>query len=394
MSNPENASHPTDSSVVVLLRCDEYDPARVAETVSRGISMLGGIRQFATPEDRILLKPNLLVGKRPERAVTTHPAVFEAVARCFQEAGATVTYGDSPGFGRIETIARRAGIGAVADALDIPLADFRTGKTVSFPEGHAIKQFEIAVGALEADGIVSLSKLKTHALTRMTGAVKNLFGCIPGMLKGEFHGRLTDVERFSAMLVDLNRLLRPRLHIMDGIVAMEGNGPHNGRPRALRSLLFSTDPVALDAVMCRLVHLEPTLMATEVWGERLGLGRHTRVTVIGDAVETLACSEFDVNRKTDFSVHMVHPLISRLMKNYVTPRPVLCAERCIRCGNCVKICPVTPKALDFQDSGETEPPRYNYKQCIRCYCCQEMCPEGAIEVETPLLGRIARRLPL
>ena len=387
----EHTLESSDGSTVVLLRCDGYDQKRVDETVARGISMLSGAARFAAQGEHILLKPNLLVAKPPERAVTTHPAVFRAAARAFRDTGAELHYGDSTGFGRIETVARRSGIAAVAEELGIPLADFRAGRTVSFPDGHTIKQFVIAEGALEADGIISLSKLKTHALTRFTGAIKNMFGCVPGMLKGEFHGRLNKMDKFASMLVDLNRLLRPRLHIMDGIVGMEGNGPHNGKPRPLNALLFSTDPVALDAVACRLIHLDPALVPTEYWGKQLGLGDYTNVHVTGDAVETLACPDFKVKRDKEFSADTMHPLLSRLMKNYVVPRPVIREERCIKCGNCVKICPVNPKALDFPDANGQSQPRYAYKRCIRCYCCQEICPEGAIEVETPLLGRLIHR---
>jgi uncharacterized protein (DUF362 family) len=387
MENMDNACE----STVVLLRCDDYNIERVAETVARGMELLGGVARFVKTGERILLKPNLLVGKAPERAVTTHPAVFQAVASVFQEAGGILSYGDSPGFGRIETVARRTGIAAVAEQMNITHADFWTGRTISFPEGHVIKQFTIAEGALDTDGIISLSKFKTHALTRFTGAVKNQFGCVPGMLKGEFHGRLNKMDKFAAMLVDLNRFLRPRLHIMDGIVAMEGNGPHNGKTKAMKALLFSTDPVALDAIACRLAHLDPALVPTTVWGERLGLGTYSNITVLGDGVDDLACPDFDINRKTDFDADTMHPFLSRIMKNYVVPRPVIRAERCIRCGNCVKMCPVTPKAVDFVDGDNKTIPRYNYKSCIRCYCCQEICPEGAIEVETPLLGRLVHR---
>jgi len=169
---------------------------------------------------------------------------------------------------------------------------------------------------------------------------------------------------------------------------MEGNGPHNGKPKSMEALLLSTDPVALDAVACRLANLEPALVPTNVWGERLGLGTYNNITVLGDTVETLVREDFDANRKPYISADTVHPILSRLMKNYLVPRPIIRAERCIRCGNCVKMCPVTPKAVDFTDAEKKTIPRYNYRNCIRCYCCQEICPEGAIEVETPLLGRI------
>ena len=134
-------------------------------------------------------------------------------------------------------------------SLGIPFGDLSSGRTVSFPDGHLIKQFTIAEGVAAADGLVSLPKLKTHALTRMTGAVKNQFGCIPGMLKSEFHARMPDIEHFSQMLVDLNRLIRPRLAVMDAVIAMEGNGPRNGDPRPMNILLFPMegDPLAASA---------------------------------------------------------------------------------------------------------------------------------------------------
>lgn len=374
--------------VVAVLRCEDYDAACVYETVGRGLALLGGVETFVRPGERLLLKPNLLVGKRPERAVTSHPVVFEAVARHFLDAGAVLSYGDSPGFGRPEGAAKRAGIAAAAQRLGIPLTDFRNGRAVSFPDGHQIKQFVVANGALDVDGIISLPKLKTHALTRLTGAVKNQFGCIPGMLKGEFHARMHQADRFAAMLVDLARLLAPRLHVMDGIVAMEGNGPQSGPTRPMHTLLFSTDPVAMDAAACRLVNLDPTLVHTNVWGERLGLGTYSKADFVGDDIESLVCRKFDVNRDREYSATMLNRLLARLMKNLIVPRPVINEERCTRCGHCVSCCPVEPKAVDFRTEAQDGAPTYDYARCIRCYCCQEMCPEGAIKVETPPLGRL------
>ena len=385
---PQGITAPAD---VVVLRCEDYDLDRVQDRVSHGLSLLGGAHRFVQPGERILLKPNLLVGKTPEKAVTTHPAVFEAVARLFSYAGATLSYGDSPGFGRISTVVRRSGLAAVADTLGVPLAEFHTGRAVSFPEGRLCKQFTIAEGVFEADGMVSLPKLKTHALTRMTGAVKNQFGCVPGMLKGEFHGRLHKAERFAAMLVDLTRFLAPRLYVMDGILAMEGNGPSNGKPRMLGTLLLSTDPVALDAVACRLINLDPEHVPTVPVGQQLGLGTYTQVRLLGDAIEDLICADFDVNRKPDLPPDMMHRLLVPIMRRHVIPRPVIRKDRCTRCGTCVKMCPVSPKAVDFRQPGHNTPPQYEYGLCIRCYCCQETCPDSAIEVETPWLGRLIHK---
>ena len=371
---------------VALVRCPTYDAHNVQAAVDRGIALLGGIERFAAPSDAILLKPNLLVAREAERAVTTHPSVFRAVGRAFLSVGARLTYGDSPGLGRPPAVARRSGIAAVADELGIPLAEFGRGRAVSFPDGRLIKQFTIADGAIAADGIVSLPKLKTHGLTRITGAIKNQYGCIPGPLKAEFHARLPSADLFSRMLVDLNRLLRPRLFVMDGIVAMEGNGPQNGTLRSLQVLLFSADPVALDATACRIVNLDPALVLPIVYGEEAGLGRASGVRCLGDPVESFVTADFDVNRLRSAATGKPH-WYSRLARRLVVPRPAIRSARCTRCGTCVAVCPASPKALGFENAGRSRPPVRHDEHCIRCYCCQEMCPDGAIELRVPLLGR-------
>lgn len=379
---------PPSPSRVVLIRCESYDKRKVQSSITMGFELLGGIQNFIRPTEKILLKPNLLAGKTPEKAVTTHPVVFETVADLLSCTGAKLTYGDSPGFGKLSTVARRAGLETVANNLGITLADFQTGTTVSFPEGYVCKQFTIARGALEADGIISLPKLKTHALTRLTGAIKNQFGCVPGFLKGEFHGRLTKMETFAAMLVDLTRFLKPRLYIMDGILAMEGNGPGSGDPRELGVLLMSTDPVALDAMACHIINLDPLLVPTIKVGKELGLGDYESVELLGDSLESCRCKDFNANRKPEVITDSIHWLAAPLMRRYLIPRPVIRPEHCTRCGSCVQMCPAIPKAINFRKPDRNEPPEYDYNLCIRCYCCQEICPEKAIEVETPWLGHL------
>jgi uncharacterized protein (DUF362 family)/NAD-dependent dihydropyrimidine dehydrogenase PreA subunit len=379
-----------NASIVAAIRCDSYDLADVQEAVNRGLGLLGGAESFVQPGESILLKPNLLIGRSPERVVTTHPSVFRAVARAFQAAGADLSYGDSPGFGKPQTAAQRAGLLEVARELDIKLADFTRGDIVSFPEGRQNKQFTIARGALSADGIVSLPKMKSHGLTRMTGAIKNQFGCVPGPLKAEFHARLPMAELFSQMLVDLNRLLKPRLFIMDGIVAMEGNGPQNGTPRPMNVLLFSRDPVALDATVCRMIDLDPTLVLPIQYGIEFGLGSCENIENLGDPIESFVNREFVVNRRPLPTTEQPGRA-SRMMRRFVVPKPFIRASKCTQCGTCVSVCPVDPKAIEFRGSGRVDPPVYDYQRCIRCYCCQELCPEGAIEVAIPLLGRLIHR---
>ncbi len=378
-------------SVVAIISCKSYDEAEVLSALEKGISLLGGAAQFVRPGEKILLKLNWLTGDAPEKCVTTHPAVFRAAAKILQQAGAQLTYGDSPGFQSPESAAKKTGCAEVAEQLNIPLADFRAGREAHYREGKQNKKFMIANGVLDSDGVISLPKMKTHAFQRVTGAVKNQFGCIPGALKGEFHVKVPDAFDFAKMLVDLNSFIHPRLYIMDGIMAMEGNGPRGGDPRAMHVLLLSADPIALDATMCRMMRLDPALVLTNRAGEEMGAGtyREENIRLLGDPIEAFIAKDYVVNREPEQEA----PKKARpaFLKNAITPRPVITAERCVRCGICVKMCPVTPKAVDWHDGNKNNPPSYRYERCIRCYCCQELCPERAIQVKVPLLRKMLDR---
>ncbi len=377
-------------SKVVLVYCSAYEQESVNAAVQKGLSLLGGAQQFVQAGEKILIKPNLLLGESPDHCVSPHPTVFRAVLEAFQACGAQLSFGDSPGFGSTKMAARGAGLLHIAEELDVPIADFQNGDTFSFPDGNLIKQFTIARGVTEADGMISLSKFKTHALTRVTGAIKNQFGCIPGILKAEFHSRMPNVEMFSKMLVDLNLYLKPRLYIMDGIMAMQGNGPRSGTPTPMHVLLFSTDPVALDATVCRMIHLDEAMVEPIVYGNQFGLGSSQDVEFLGDPLEKFDNPNFVVNRQKRTTTEKRDAFNNRFMRNNVTPRPVITAEKCIKCGRCVEVCPADPKALSWAN-GKQQIPVYDYSHCIRCYCCQELCPNEAITVKTPLLGRLIRR---
>jgi len=377
---------------VALVRCETYDEAGVYAAVKRGLDLLGGLQSFIKPGEKILLKPNILIGDAPEKLVGPHPSVFKAVGRLAQDISPNVSYGDSSSFGRPRSQARRAQLSQCADALGIPLADFEHGREVHFADSPFIKRFTLANGVLDADGVISLGKFKTHQLTRITGAIKNQFGCVPGVLKAEFHVKLPDPADFSKMLVCLNLYIRPRLYIMDGIMAMEGNGPRNGDPVKLNVLLFSTDPIALDATMCRIIDLNPEFVPTLKPGKEWGLGTYLseEIELVGDPLESFIHKQFQVVRAPVKSVTSPSGAITTF-KNLISPRPVIEASKCGRCGVCVKMCPVTPKAVDWHDGDKSRPPTHKYERCIRCFCCQELCPEQAIKVQTPPLGRLLYR---
>lgn len=373
-------------SKVVVIQCASYNYNEVKEAVKRGLDLIGGAQAFVRPGEKILLKPNLLTGEPPEKCVTTHPAVFKAVGELLQSEGAILSYGDSPGFGSPEAVARKSGIAEAAQELGIGLVDFRNGEEVFFAEGIQNKKFVIAKGVLASDGIVSLPKMKTHGLTQMTGSIKNQFGCVPGILKGEYHVKLPDLRSFSQMLVDLNKFLKPRLFIMDGIMAMEGNGPRGGRPRNMNVLLFSSDPVALDATVCRIIDLQPEVIPMLELAMKSGLGtyRQGEIELLGDDIGLFAATDFDVKKESDVRPNKMPGLLTNLL----ITSPVIKKDGCVMCGVCINVCPVTPKALGWYNSDHTKPPVYNYNRCIRCYCCQELCPEGTIVPKTPVLRRL------
>jgi len=377
-----------DRSTVALVRCNDYDPAAVYGALRRGLELLGGADHFARPGEHILLKPNILAGDSPEKAVTTHPAVLAGCARLFREAGARVIFGDSPGRESAAHAARASGLEEAGLRSGATLGDFSAGQPLSNPRGSLVSGFPIVRAAHQCDGIINLPKMKTHQLTRITGAVKNLFGCIPGARKALYHVQFQDVMTFSRFLVELSLCLKPRLHVMDGIVAMEGNGPRGGDPRAMGILILSDDPVAVDATFSRLVALQPTFVPTTVAGQRVGLGRHPKeeIELVGDPIDTFLQPDFRLIRKPVYSNGSY--AYFNFIKDLVLSRPVIEVEDCTGCGRCVKACPVPGKALRLENSHGTPRPVYDYKRCIRCYCCLEMCPNRAIQSRTPLLGRV------
>ena len=372
-------------SKVCVVICGNYEDENVYNQLKRAINLLGGIYEIVGESKTVLLKPNLLAASAPNDAVTTHPAVFSAVARIFSENKYNMTYGDSPGIGNPEKVASLCGLDSAAQKYNLKFAEFTKGQTVHFKEGKVTKQFEISNAAIEADSIISISKMKTHQLTRITGAIKNQLGCVYGFNKGMSHSKFPNSVIFSKMLVDLNMLLKPKLYIMDGIVAMEGNGPRSGSPVKMNVLIVSKDPVAVDSIFCRIVDLNPEYIPAIIYGEKYGLGkwRDEDLEIIGDDISLLTNKKFDVVREPVEEIKMKY--VANIGKRFLR-KPVVLENKCIKCGICIEACPVEGKAIKYKKV--KTPPVINYNKCIRCFCCQEMCPEKAIDVKTPLLGKL------
>lgn len=375
-------------SKVILLPCNSYREELVYVQIKKGLELLGGVETLIEKDSRVLLKPNLLKKSEPEKAVITHPAVVGAFARILREHGyQDIIVSDSCGTGTAGKVIKGTGMDTYLEKLGIPVVDFTKGIHVKFPEGTQAKEFVLPKELLECGSVVSLCKMKTHALERVTGAVKNTYGCVYGFHKAKGHTKYPSADSFARMLADLNKCVSPKLYIMDGIVAMEGNGPGSGDPIPMNIMLLSTDPVALDSVFCRLVYLKPGLVPTNVHGEKMGLGTYKEENIelmvpegsisIKEAVEKYGNPQFHVDRSV-----IRNGIWEKMAKalNLFQKKPYIEKEKCIRCGICVKSCPVPQKAIQFT-KGKGQPPVYDYKKCIRCFCCQEMCPEKAIKVK-------------
>jgi uncharacterized protein (DUF362 family)/NAD-dependent dihydropyrimidine dehydrogenase PreA subunit len=370
-------------SKVVVIKCNTYDSSNIKPKIEDALALLGGIESIIPKNKKILLKPNLVVGVDKDQAVTTHPAVFESIIQILKDKDYNLSYGDSPGLGKPDKVAAKAGLKDIADSYQVPLADFNDGYQVHLPDSTVCKQFTIVNAMKDHQAIINLPKMKSHALQRITGAIKNPFGMVLGYNKATMHARYTNAFLFAEMLIDLNTFLKVDLHIMDGIVAMEGNGPRNGNPTPMNVILISTDPVALDATFCKLINIDPRIIPAITYGQERGLGTYEDITLLGDPIEDLINPNFDIP-KTQLKVEdsskfdLLKPLIRR---------PYIIEDKCKQCGICVEVCPLEQKALSFE-KGKDVTPKYDYQECIRCYCCQEMCPHHAIEVETPLLGKL------
>jgi ferredoxin len=255
---------------------------------------------------------------------------------------------------------------------------------VHFPGGTQNKRFTIARGVREAGAMVSLPRLKTHALTGMTGALKNTFGVVPGSLKAGFHIRHPDVEGFSRMIADLNALVPSQLFVMDAIMGMEGNGPGSGDLVPVGILLFSDDPVAIDSVACRIMGIDPLSVAVIRIAQEMGLGNANpaAIDLRGDDLRTLMPPAFKLPARSP--TEGIPRWVMRLAKDLIVPKPVIASSLCTKCGECVASCPTDPKSLR-QTRGSV--PVYDYGSCIRCYCCQETCRHGAISLRTAPLSR-------
>ena len=378
---------------VAIAACRDYSPEEVRRALDEVLAPFGGL-SWVTPGMRVAIKANLVSAKRPEAAVTTHPALLCALSRMLTERGASVVIGDSPG-----GLYNAAYVGRIYSACGLRecekygarLNDNFAQKTARFPDAVEAREFVYTAYLDESDAIIDFCKLKTHGMMGMTAAAKNLFGVVPGTTKPEYHFRYPTAERFADMIVDLNEYFRPRICICDAVEGMEGNGPTQGTPRHIGALLAGVSPHRLDLACAKLIGLGVQDVPTLAAAHRRGL--------VPERAEELACSQplddFLIPdygliplRGTQFENEYrgaLGKLVSRFLRAALASRPQADKASCVGCGECARICPA--RAIEMRG----RLPVIDRSACIRCFCCQEFCPKGAMRVRRAPLARIVNR---
>lgn len=381
-----------DKIPVSIQRCDSYAPDVVRDALNNVLDPLGGMRAFVKKGDRVLLKPNLLAPKPPGTAVCTHPQMVRAAAIGVMEAGGEVYLGDSPAVGSLGGVLKKAGIMDVADELGINLVPFRNPVQVPVPQPGVYRSFLLADEARHFDLILNLPKFKTHGMMTLTLAVKNMFGAVVGAAKQGWHLQASEPDRFADMLLDIWRSLPPGLNILDGITAMEGNGPGSGDPLDLGIIIASQSALAMDAVAGAVagldVHRHPVLYQARARG--LEGAYDDQIQILGENIKSVR-KAFVLPKSTSRMDYTLPRWMKGHMRRSLNSFPRLIEDPCTSCGQCVAICPVDAITLHKRPStGGT----VDRNLCISCFCCQETCPERAIDIVPGRLLRVLKKVNL
>ena len=387
---------------VVAERCMDYELDAVRAALRRLLAPLGGMQAFVRPGERIALKPNLLLAAAPELGITTHPAVVAAVALEVMEAGAHPVVVESPGAGILysrpvlERVFRKTGLKAVAERHSFELNLDTGSETVAHPEARLARRVDVVSPILAADGVINLAKFKTHNFMTFTGAVKNMFGVVPGLNKVGYHARLSDPLRFAHMLLDIQELIKPRLSVVDAVTALEGSGPGTaGTARQLGLLLAGIDPVAIDVACCRIARIDVQAVPVLAAARERGMwdGRAKDIETVGVPVSELQVSDFKLPGKLTravgvSSIAAVEALVRPILRSAFSPVPRAKRGRCTSCRACEQACPGNAITMGERAALVDD------KHCIRCYCCHEVCPSAAIDLEFSGMGKLVHRLGL
>ena len=367
---------------VGLVKCNTYDSKELDTAIEKAVNLSGGID---VKGKKLLLKPNILSDSAPVKAISTHPEFVRAVIKYMQKNGASEIYvGDSPGFQRPGYSGKKSGIRQVTEETGTNWVDFTTEKTTIKTEtGKKQKVFKVTSIVNKVDMVISLPKMKTHQLMYFTGAVKNLFGLLPGLSKSPYHVSYPNRTSFGEMILDLLEAVQPAFSIMDAVIGMEGPGPGNGYPRPVNLIIASKNAVALDITASTIIGYDPMDISTNKLALKrdLGLKNISDISVEGLNIKDVQINDYKLIKSKTFQniiFDMFHFRIFEKFQHKFKPKPYFIEEKCIKCGECIKIC--ASNANWFEEGPNGKFVAVDYKTCIRCYCCHEICPVDAIEI--------------
>ncbi len=373
---------------VCIARCTDYQYNNVEKSVFQCIDGLSEIKQKIKSDAKVLVKVNLLRGNRPEDAVTTHPSVVQAIVRYLQGMGCRVIIGDSPGsilnFDEklLKSVYQITGMDDVATKTGCEL-NYDTS-VIEVVNKAAIIQNNMPIIKIanDVDFVVSAAKLKTHTMMTYTGAVKNLFGVIPGRTKIDYHLRMNSVDNFAALLVDICEYVGPVFSVIDGVEGMEGDGPAAGDKRHVGLIFASENPYAVDFAAIHTIGMNPEAVPTMVEAKRRSIFNNNweDIEIKGIKWQEINIKPFKypATQNADIMGGLGSDRIPKFIRDFILnkmrPKPVFNYNTCVSCGLCTESCP--PKAISMVNLR----PVLNTDKCIRCFCCHELCPEKAVYI--------------
>lgn len=362
----------------VFIREAEYNYSTLKPIIFEIIDSCGG--DLINKNSRVVIKPNLLAPASPDKAIITHPLIVKAAAEYVISRGARPQISDSPAVGSFEKILNESGISEALKGLNVDFREFKETATVD--TGKPFGKIAIAADILNADIVINLPKLKTHTQMMLTLGVKNLFGCIVGMTKPEWHLRAgIDREMFARLLIKIFQAAKPTITILDSILAMEGQGPgKSGTPRKIGVIMGSNDTLAIDHTACRIIGFPPDSLLTNIMAKEEGLAPGN--ISINGALPEVKNYELPEVTPVVFGPKKFHGF----MRRHLVQRPECDTKLCKLCGECWQYCP----ADAVERTGDSL--KFDYEKCIRCYCCIEVCPHGALSSKETVTGKISRKL--
>ena len=334
------------------------------------------IENTAFPEvagKTVFVKPNILSDASPEKAITTDYRALDAFLRILKEKGAEkIIVGDSPGTQTGKLNASQCRISEVVKKYDATLSDFREENRIHEIDGIRIP---MAKALDEADVVISFAKFKTHQLMSATGAVKNMFGTIPGLNKSPMHFRYRTPESFAAFLMKIFDECHVDYAFLDGVIGMEGPGPGSGTPRHVGLLFGSANAYAIDKAEAMIMGYKSVPLIETAEKIQRGISEAAFPLLKPENLVISDYKRIGDGKKNTFRSLIIGTIKNAFSKNSNNrPKPVFDIDKCKACSRCVNVCPA--KALSIENGHVV----FEKRKCISCYCCHEMCPFDAINV--------------